>query len=819
MLAWRFGAVVGADDATSPGRARAARLWLCALAFVALAPAALRAQTSAGSDADAGSSPPAVVQLAPLALPTDAVLPNAPYLDVLAVIDPAGSARLDQPLTPESLQAAAEQALAKSQFRPALTRGVAVQARVRVRLLLLSPQAPALSEQPFVPTPAPPRTPAVQPKDAAIANLHNPASQPTPATSAPPSESLLRFGASGRTTVLLANDRRLELQEMRNLPGAFGDPFRVLDALPGVIPQLSGLPYVYVRGAPPSGTIYYYDGIQVPGMFHLALGPAVIHPALIDEVSFFPSVAPARFGRFTGGVLAGGPSPRPPPERVSGELELRLIDLTGKVEVPVLGGSLTMSGRYGYPGPVISLFSPRSSLDYWDYQARLRLPISSVDRFELVWLGSYDLAGFQDSINVQRQYVLEFHRAEARLIRTTGPYELGAAVQGGFERSKIDSTMRVQALRVGPRLWASYRGSHGLRARVGADLFATTGKLDAAAATNDGPLQIRVPFAEGVAARSSMGAYVELGFDMTERLRADLGLRSDLWLTGSRSEVAVDPRLTVTYRSQDTITCHGAVGLAHQPSVFLIPLPGISEVGLERGLQSALQSEAGVSFELPASFKFDTQVYLQRFSNMFLPELAIDQTNDCASLAPEVEKATERCTGGYPRSSTLAYGLELFLRRSVTENLSGWINYTLGRAVAHTDAGETFRPTFDVRHVLNLVLQYRIGRGFSTGGRVQFRSGKPASHLFLREKEIRYEQRLADFFRADVHISYDFRPSWGSLRLTLEWFNVTLSREETDINCRDGVGVGSDPLVAATPCRVQKAPALFFPNLGLRAEY
>jgi hypothetical protein len=826
VLAWRFGAVVGAVDAISSRRARTARVWLSTLARVlvtlalALAPAALHAQSSEAAQVTAAAGAPGVIHLAPLALPVDAPLPNAPFLDVLAVIDPAGVAHLDQNLAPESLRAAAEQALAHSQFRPAQARAVAVQARVRVRLLLLSPQAPPLdAEAPAKPRPSEPPQPqptvsvSVRPSDAAAASA-----PPAAAASVPRDDSLLSFGASGRTTALLANDRRLELQEMRNLPGAFGDPFRVLDALPGVVPQLSGLPYVYVRGAPPAGTVYYYDGIQVPGMFHLALGPAVVHPALIDEVNFFPSVAPARFGRFTGGVLSGGPSPRPPPDRVNGELELRLIDLTGKIEVPVAGGSLSLSGRYGYPGPVISLFSPRSSLDYWDYQARLRLPISALDRFELVWLGSYDLAGFEDSLHVQRRYVLEFHRAEARLIRTTGPYELGAALQGGFERSQIDTTLRVRAVRIGPRVWASYRGPHGVRARVGADLFGSTGRLYAASATDDGPLQIRVPFAEGVAARSAMGAYLEIGFDLTDRLRTDLGVRSDLWLTGHRSEAAVDPRLTLTYRSHDAITWHGAVGLAHQPSVFLIPLPGISEVGLESGLQSAIQSEAGVSFDLPNSFKFDTQVYLQHFSNMILPELAIDQTNDCASLAPEVEKATARCNGGYPRSSTLAYGLELFLRRSVTENLSGWINYTLGRALAQTDAGVAFRPTFDVRHVLNLVLQYRLGLGFSTGGRVQFRSGKPASHLFLRETEIRYEQRLAGFFRADLHISYDFRPSWGALRLTLEWFNVTLSREETDIICRDGVGVGSDPL-AATPCRVQRAPALFFPNVGVRAEF
>ncbi|MET0389092.1 MAG: TonB-dependent receptor [Polyangiales bacterium] len=787
------------------------------------------------------AAPPKVIRLAALRLPPDAPLPAKSELELFVLISADGSARPDQELPLPSLQLAAAEAIGRSEFQPAVARGVPVSARVRVRLRLVAPQSgaterdvapaggsPATPDTHAAPASLPPPTGAVG-DDAPGASRHN---APTPADAVsgttpraaaraapePDADSGGSYGASARASFIAPTVRRLKLQEMRDLPGAFGDPFRVIDALPGVVPQLSGLPYVYVRGAPPAGTVYYYDGIQVPGMFHLALGPAVVHPALIDEVDFYASVAPARFGRFTGGVLSGGPSPRPPPTRISGELELRVIDVTGKVELPLGGGSLSVSGRYGYPGPVVSLFSPQSSLDYWDYQTRLSLPLSGRDRFEFVWFGSYDAAGYENSLGVPSTFVLEFHRAEARLIRRAGPWELGSALQFGFERSQIDTGLRAHATRIGPRIYASYRGANGLLARVGADMFGSAGNLTAAESIEEGPIQIRIPLTEDVAGRSVMGAYAELSVPVLERLRAELGVRADLWLTGSRSEAAVDPRLGATYRISDKLRWHGAVGLGHQPSVFLIPLPGIAEVGLEHGIQSAVQSETGLALDLPASLQLEGQLYVQRFSNMILPELALDQTADCAALPPDVAMATARCTGGYPRSSVWAYGLELFLRRSVTESLSGWINYTLGWARAESDTGERFRPTFDVRHVLNFVLQYRLGNGFSTGARVQFRSGKLASEIFLRDRQLRYEQRLPGFFRADLHVSYGWRPHWGSLKVTLEWFNVSLSRESTDIQCRDGVGVGADPR-NATPCTVQKAPALFFPNLGIRAEF
>ncbi|HEY6878441.1 MAG TPA: hypothetical protein VI299_10510 [Polyangiales bacterium] len=51
-----------------------------------------------------------------------------------------------------------------------------------------------------------------------------------------------------------AGAHEINNESARDLPGSFGDPLRILDALPGVVPIASGVPYVYVRGAPPSST-------------------------------------------------------------------------------------------------------------------------------------------------------------------------------------------------------------------------------------------------------------------------------------------------------------------------------------------------------------------------------------------------------------------------------------------------------------------------------------------------------------------------------------------------------------------------------------
>ncbi len=777
---------------------------------------------SAAQAQTADRQPPAMVRLQAVVLTGEMKLPLQAGTDtakstkvedtlqVFVIIDRDGHARLsDVEPSDTTLRAAITTALAGSEFRPATVAGDAVPARVRIALPVTRPEVPAVVATPAAASSLP------------ESRAQPPAPTPAKPALAAPSEGhgdVPTYGATGRVALIQPTQRHLEPSETRDLPGALGDPFRVIDALPGVVPALSGLPYVYVRGAPPAGTTYYYDGIQVPLLFHLALGPSVVHPAMIGAVDFYASVAPARYGRYTGGVLAGGYSDRPPPTAATGEAELRLIDVNGMVTTPVGKGTLSAAGRYGYPGLILSVFSPNARLAYWDYQTRLDLPLNTTDRFQLTWFGSFDRAGSTTQDGRNSTVTLEFHRAEARLIRRIGRWELGSALQLGYERSEIEQGLQAHSARIGPRLYAQWLGNAGLRVRTGADFMGITGGLHAPQNQDQASFGITTPIYADVAARGIMGAYAELHAPLLPRLALDVGLRSDVWTTGHRAEPAADPRATLTFRSHEQIAWHVAGGLAHQPAVFLLPLPGISDVGTEYGLQSAVQSEAGVAIDLPAELRLESEAYLQRFNNMIFPDLAIDQQTQCGTLPADVAKMTAQCGGGYPRASAWAYGVEALLRRKPSEALSGWLSYTLGWARAESQDGMAFTPSFDVRHVANLVLQYRLGGGWSAGARLQYRSGKMASATFLRDRPIRYEQRLPGFFRADTQVSYSWTTGWGKLRLALEWFNVTLAREPTGIRCRDGVNIGENPL-KATPCSVTLAPAIFFPNLGLRAQF
>ena len=139
----------------------------------------------------------------------------------------------------------------------------------------------------------------------------------------------------------------LREQELREIPGTMGDPFRVMMLMPGVGSMLSGVAYPVVRGSQPSSTGYYLDGIRVPILFHLFLGPAVLHPDFIDTIDFYPGTPPPKYGRLMGGAIDGRLS-KPRDDRVHGSAYADLINAGVFLEYPFesTGTNISVAGRY-----------------------------------------------------------------------------------------------------------------------------------------------------------------------------------------------------------------------------------------------------------------------------------------------------------------------------------------------------------------------------------------------------------------------------------------------------------------------------------------
>ncbi len=158
--------------------------------------------------------------------------------------------------------------------------------------------------------------------------------------------------------VVVGDKRREEVSrtalrgaEIHEIPGTFGDPFRVIQTLPGVTTVVSLLPFPIIRGASPSASGFMLDGVRVPMLFHLLVAPSVINPEFIDELQFFPGGAPAPYGGYTGGIIDGRTRRARTDEHVI-DIDINNGLVGGLVREPVkaIDATATVAARYGFPG-------------------------------------------------------------------------------------------------------------------------------------------------------------------------------------------------------------------------------------------------------------------------------------------------------------------------------------------------------------------------------------------------------------------------------------------------------------------------------------
>jgi TonB dependent receptor/TonB-dependent Receptor Plug Domain/Gram-negative bacterial TonB protein C-terminal len=730
-------------------------------------------------------------------------------------------------------------ATATWRFKPATRDGVPVAARVRFLARLTEPPPEAV---------AGPRS-AVSSGSAVGSEGLDASTRQSGATGAGASNTASGDRADEEMVVEVRGKKRetsvtLSQAEIRELPGAFGDPFRAVEMLPGVTPIASGLPYYYVRGAPPGNVGYFFDGVAVPTLFHFALGPAVLHPAFIENVDLFAGAYPARYGRFAGGIVAGEGAR--PTYKARGELNVRIIDSGGMVEVPFAGdrGSIMLGGRFSYTGALLSLMVPELNVSYWDYQSLTRYRVGPRDDVEVLFFGSGDL--LQEKENGEESTVvdLNFHRFDLRWDRQVGQGTWRHALTLGYDRTGLgDGEVELTAKSVGARTELATQLGSGRRLRVGADLrldansqafnppepeFTARDESDVmapvgseprpAAPTPGSPMPVssmnpgmdRAPFAQedqspepgdadfdlGFANRLDFvaGVHGEVALDVARDVELTPGLRLDLYTSGSDAALAVEPRLSVRYRLTPDLTLAHAVGVAHQRPSFPIPIPGITPT-LRGGLQRALQHSASVEWAFGGGFTSTTTV----FNNLFL-----NLTDLIGS--PEADNNGFRSTGR-------GYGLELMLRRA-WPRVSGFISYTLSRSerFAGTHSGPS---TVDRTHVFNGVASYDIGRNWRFGNRLMFYTGIPAEfndELYepLPGAELPPRRtRTKPFYRVDWRLQKRWPdPADGSYwSLVFEVLNTTLRTEEISYTCYPDF------------CQGEEIGPVTLPSIGVEATF
>ena len=768
------------------GQRRLVAVLLCASASVAAPQLAIAA--AAGDPSGPAPSvdhaalvaqvrPPEPIEL-PVVYPTgaqgDAAVTLHVVVDETGLVTNAEVIEGNQPFADAAVEASS-----RFRFVPAEREGRAVAARIRIEVVFRAPELAAEAPAGDI-NQTPPELSQTRPQVVAP-------------RSAPPSPQALE--ARGSVEVYVIEDRQapdaqsFSRAEARMIPGTFGDPLRAIEAMPGVAPAISGLPYFFVRGAPPGNVGYFVDGVRVPMLWHAFVGPSVLNPATIDKVTLHRGGYPARYGRYAGAIVTADTVV--PYGDYSGEASLRVVDAGIMQTLPLSSegrSAVLVSGRYAYLGPIVSSLASKVELEYWDYQVSSRIDLGPSDRLGLLVLGASDKLAAKDYSSSVR-----FHRLDPRYEHDfSNDSHLRLAVALGLDKTGSENGSVSDRL-IAPRVELHQRFGDRVAMRVGMDFSYDDYRLD----LGDDLRYRTIQTLRGVGTtrtESTFGSYVDVTWRPLKRVWISPGIRADIFHSEGDTEQGVDPRIATRLEVNDTLAFEHTVGLAHQSASFVPGIPGAAVTNITNGLQRSVQASSSAELRLPANSFLSLTAFDAIYFNLADPLGTEHQFSlDAAQL-------TQRVRGN-------AYGLELFFKRPLTDRVGGMLAYTLSRSNRSYGRISTL-SALDRTHVVSATLVVDVGRNWQLGARNSLLSGLPTRWATNDGPIFDGSERTTPFFRMDLRAEKRYRLGENtSLSVVAELLNATFSRETTERSCNE------------TQCTEVGVGPIVIPNIGAELRY
>jgi len=543
--------------------------------------------------------------------------------------------------------------------------------------------------------------------------------------------------------------RTVTMDEVRKVPGTFGDPVKVIQTLPGAARSPFGTGFLVIRGSNPEDSAVYVDGVRVPIIFHLTGTTSVLSPEIISAVDYLPGGYSVEYGRSTGGVVDVKTKNEFGDPKIIWSTDILDTQLYFEGEIgKKKKHGLALGARRSYIDAFIPLFTRGTDFTirpiYWDYQIKWVPPTLDTDE------ASFFVYGFQDILRIATpsdvaqssdqdtqgdlNNTYMSHRLAGRWKRTFSE-KVSFEIQpsGGIDATynglgtefKLNSTNAIFGLRSELR----YEPHPAINIAPGLDFLGGYWSFDFASplgiADLDDPLAERE--AVGFTGRGtawSPDPYLNL------RIRP-LGDR-DRWLMtfgarlnttfytyggsvtqGNEVEpsdmVSFDGRFSTRVKVVEPLVLKASTGLYHQP-----PQP-FESIGL--GTTSTLsaeetwQSTFGFEHQVTPAFKWEVEGFYRKMSDLVVFNNGFTGQSD---------EPFQNLGDGY------AYGVEVIARHAPIGKFFGWISYTFSRSFRRDSPDQEFYPfNFDQPHILSAQAGYDLPLQFGISAQVQFVSGNP----------------------------------------------------------------------------------------------
>lgn len=560
--------------------------------------------------------------------------------------------------------------------------------------------------------------------------------------------------------------------ELQKIPGTFGDPVRVIQNFPGVARAPFLLGQLIVRGANPNQSLTFFDGVEIPILFHVGGGPSVVNGEFLDRVDFFPGGFGARYGRAVGGVVDVA-SRQGASDTWHGAAKVDLLDSSLFVEAPLAKGvSVAAAARRSYIDVLMPLILPQDPQGgsllvlpaYWDYQVRVDVGGKKGEKSSDGSTYSVFVFGSDDQLKVvasgggrNRDFTVDYHTLFHRVVGTWEYHHEDTTFRvtpyAGYDLARVDfgtATLIANQWTGGVRADLEVEVGPALALRAGADVVEQVVHGQAEVPVIEGTQYIAFPGADPKTTTQKLDQDVS-AFDGALYAEADVklgpvtltpGVRASQAHIGGQARSAVDPRLWLRFQPLERTTLKGSVGLYTQPPAptsMVAPPFGSPQLTHERAFQTSL----GVAQRFTQYVNLDvTGFFNRRYDNIVSPGTRVVNADGTISRPRESNDGLGR-----------AYGLEVMLRHEVSPSFFGWIAYTLSRSESRRrGSGQDYvLTTFDQTHILTAVGSLRLPWGFELGARFRYVTGRPKSPLV----------HSADSFQADT---YSYSATFGAVR-------------------------------------------------------
>lgn len=626
-----------------------------------------------------------------------------------------------------------------------------------------------------------------------------------------------------------ARTRSLKPSEFLKAPGAYGDPVKAVQNLPGV-GRVGGLSsQVIIEGSAPNDTSYLIDGHQVPIIFHFGGLTSVLFPEAVERVDYLASGFGPEYGRVIGGLVGVT-------TRAGRDDRTHILSFVDTFQAGVLGegslgdgnGTWLVGARQSYIGQVLkAVLKQDENLDllvapkYTDALVVWERKTSPRTRVKLVGTGSYDEVKFLLDSPIGRDAsgrgtfnnTTSFWRFIPQLAyRPDDASEWKFSLGVGQDRIRVDvyrDFFDVTALQLTTRGEYDRKFSENYRASLGIDNQFTWGEVGyrlpgtASGATSS----TSVPISSEVApVYRQFGTYwrnvFTLGdFTVEPKVRVERHEPVD--------ETFLLPRLALGYRWSDSLKLRAATGLYAQA-----PLPQELDERLGNpGLSSARAWHGTFGFEKDfregssRGFSVTADFFYKDLNRLVVPSPTTELVN--GQIVP-----LRYDNSGVGR----AYGIASQIRYD-GDRLKGWISYTLSRSERSDPyrGSEPFR--FDQTHILNAMGTYDLGDRWTIGTRLRLVSGQrytpivgavyDADDDFYRPVVGgRNSERLPAFWSLDVRVDKQWVFDGWLLALYLDVQNVTNNKNVEGLRYSYDFAVSEQ--VASLP---------IVPVFGLKAEF